>query len=206
MSSKVDVHIGLSGAEPQAWLDRCLRSLEGQPVNIRFVDAVPGDVGSMRANGYALGTSGLVSYVDPDDWVEPWTYAWAVEQMRAPEVSACYVNHGLYEECGAVRTRLWFDQLAPDVGFAKCKQMHHGVVHRREVIGGVLPLLRGVTLREWQYANLQALKAGKVVGTLREGYGWRVTPGGAHKVRPILPPPTASERWKAEMQRILLAS
>lgn len=201
----IDVHIGVSGKENPTWLARCLESLQGQPVCVHFVDAVPDGVGTMRAAGYSLGSNSLVSYVDPDDWVAPWLYTWAADVMEDPSVSACYANHGVYAADGETKTGMRFDRLAPAVGFAQAKQMHHAVVHRRSIIEPVLPLLSGCQIYEYRPVNLQSLLRGRVVGTEREGYGWRVHDRGVHKQNRRLRVSKLVRRWCMETQATLLA-
>jgi hypothetical protein len=70
----IDVHI-IHYLEPQWMLDRCLASLEGQPVNIHIIKGVeewPPFKG--REKGFAAGTAKYCSYVDPDDEVMPGAY------------------------------------------------------------------------------------------------------------------------------------
>lgn len=70
----IDVHIITFNETPEQ-RDRCLASLEGQPVNVHMVQGTaerPPVQGRLR--GFAVGSAPLVSYVDPDDWVEPGAY------------------------------------------------------------------------------------------------------------------------------------
>jgi hypothetical protein len=70
----IDVHI-IHYLEPQWMLDRCLASIEGQPVNIHIIKGVeewPPFKG--RKKGFAAGTAKYCSYVDPDDEVMPGAY------------------------------------------------------------------------------------------------------------------------------------
>jgi len=58
--------------EPSWKIDRCLSSLEGQSVNLHIIqgeEEYPPFKG--RAKGFNTGTAPYVTYVDPDDWVEP---------------------------------------------------------------------------------------------------------------------------------------
>ena len=200
----IDVHVGVNGTEPREWVDRCLASLARCPVNVHIVDSSNMLVGTMRAMAYQRGTADYVSYVDPDDWVEPWTYQWALAQLEDPRVSATYVNHGLYEADGITRTQAFFTALSPAVGYAQEKQMHHGVVHRRAFIEPVLHLMKGMSRKAYQVANLQALRCGRVVGSVDEGYGWRVHENGLHR-SPAAPHPPETVTWARAMRKQLLA-
>jgi len=68
----IDCHI-IIHKEPQWKIDRCLASLEGQPVNLHFVAGEDGDFPPFkgRAKGFAMGAAPYVCFTDPDDWVEP---------------------------------------------------------------------------------------------------------------------------------------
>lgn len=67
----LDCHI-IIHKEPQWKVDRCLASLEDQPVNLYFVEGVEErPVYQGRAKGFAMGSASYVTCVDPDDWVEP---------------------------------------------------------------------------------------------------------------------------------------
>lgn len=70
----IDVHILTHGETPEQ-LERCLASLANQPVSVHVLaggDEFPPTQGRLR--GYAIGDHEFVSYVDPDDWVEPDAY------------------------------------------------------------------------------------------------------------------------------------
>ena len=81
----IDCHI-IIHKEPRWKIDRCLSSLQGQPVNLHFVvgeDERPPFKG--RAKGFAMGCAPYVCYVDPDDWVEPNCFARLTENL-GPDV------------------------------------------------------------------------------------------------------------------------
>ena len=70
----IDVHI-ITFDETKEEIERCLASLDDQPINIYMVDGIkewPPVQG--RAKGYAMGNAPFVSYVDPDDFVYPGCY------------------------------------------------------------------------------------------------------------------------------------
>lgn len=71
----IDVHI-IRFNEPDWMMERCLKSLEGQPVNIHIVPGIrerPPVVG--RRLGFAAGSAPYCSLVDPDDTVEIGAFA-----------------------------------------------------------------------------------------------------------------------------------
>ncbi len=70
----IDVHI-IRFKEPDWMMDRCLSSLNGQPVNIHIVKGeAEFPAFKARAKGFSKGHAPYVSYVDPDDEVKPGAY------------------------------------------------------------------------------------------------------------------------------------
>lgn len=67
----IDVHVLTHEGTRQDWLDQCLESLAGHPVNVFVVDNAGRSVGHGRSVGYAKGKAPLVAYVDSDDYVLP---------------------------------------------------------------------------------------------------------------------------------------
>lgn len=70
----VDVHI-IHFNESQDLLDKCIASLEGQPVNIHIVKGFEEwPPYESRKKGFASGSAKYCSFVDPDDEVMPGAY------------------------------------------------------------------------------------------------------------------------------------
>ena len=174
------MHIGVSGNENQAWFDQCLASLKGEPVNIHLVDAVPGNLGRMRLDGFSRGTSPWVTYVDPDDYITPGAFHRALPHLISG-VSAYYTNHAIVDEKGN-RKGPWFHNMSKQLDFTQVKQMHHIVIYNREIIAPVVHLLDGSQSGELEPLNLHAVRSGRVIGTPREEYSWRIHPEGVHLV------------------------
>lgn len=65
----IDIHVIVMPDSNQAWLERCLKSLEHPLVSVYIVDGVEGHVGKGRASGYQQGTQRFVAHVDPDDYL-----------------------------------------------------------------------------------------------------------------------------------------
>lgn len=67
----IDVNI-LHIPERAEWLQECLRSMDGQPVNIHILPGVaPEDFFPARLQTYSHGDAEYVCHVDDDDWVSP---------------------------------------------------------------------------------------------------------------------------------------
>ena len=58
----IDVHV-LYCHEPKLWIDMCLKSLETEPVNVRFCQGIAGQVGEARARAFAQGSAKYVAFV-----------------------------------------------------------------------------------------------------------------------------------------------
>ena len=113
----IDVHI-ITHGEPQWMLDRCLKSLEGQPVNIHLVEGFtefPPEKG--RALGLSKGSAPYISWVDPDDWCEPDMYKRLLD---------------LIETTGAEIVYCWEYVYLDDKVVVNTKP-HHGIVAKREI-------------------------------------------------------------------------
>ena len=185
----IDVSIaGDRGRDNPEWRRQCLESLEDQPVHIHPTAYVPRDLGRARIAGIEQGDSEFIAFVDPDDLVAPGTFDRALEAF-APGVSAYYTNHWTCDEALEQKTT-WFRRLAPPVGFAQAAQMHHLVVYRREAIMPYMGVLRGMVQGTEYVLALAALLEGRVVGTPRCDYYWRIHPGGSHHTRYPVPPAT----------------
>lgn len=65
----VDCHV-LHFGEPERYLEQCLDSLEGEPVNVLIVrGGFPGNIGAARAYAVSLGSAPYWTFVDADDWI-----------------------------------------------------------------------------------------------------------------------------------------
>jgi hypothetical protein len=96
----IDLHI-IHYKEPQWLFDRCLASLEGQPVNIHIVEGIeefPPISG--RRKGFATGTAKYCSFVDPDDIVEPGAFQKLLDAIGDNDVA--YGNERIVIREGSV--------------------------------------------------------------------------------------------------------
>ena len=196
----VDVHIGVSGRENSEWFSQCLTSLVQEPVVVHLLDAVPGNIGAMRAEGFSRGTSEWVACVDPDDYITPGAFTRALPHLVAG-VSAYYTNHSIIIDEQAKGS--WFHTTSPAVGFAQAKDMHHLTIYRRSVIAPVLHLLDGMQTKPYAPLNLQAIMTGDVIGADLIEYHWRNHPGGLHN-RAGKTIPRSTQEWMAAAKKNLL--
>lgn len=114
-----------------------LRQLQNEPVTVRVHPGIPGDVGAARAQALRRGFGEWVSWVDPDDRIEPGLYS-RLRDAITPGVNLIHtweLEHGLD---GTTRER----------HFA-----HHGFIARRAAVMPLLPHMAGLQ-PEWRTVML----------------------------------------------------
>lgn len=73
----IDVHILTTSRLPSDWINQSIASVKSAmalstvPVSLYFSPEAPGDFWKARWDGYKLGNSEWVTYIDLDDWVDP---------------------------------------------------------------------------------------------------------------------------------------
>lgn len=179
----IDVHIivtdGWTG-QKEHWLDQCLSSLEDEPVNIHLIEGELGHIGRSRARGFRQGDAKYVSFVDPDDWVEPGIFSLVQQHLdQHPEVSLAATAERIHDEMVTDNLDLIYEQ---EVSFDNIGQVHHLVVARREEISKYLHVTEQFECRCEPATWLSMYVGGCVMHMIREiGYNWRIHPGGSHK-------------------------
>lgn len=117
----VDAHVLISKSTPKEWVDRCLESIHmaarfaSFKVNVFTLSGVEGHIGQGRAQGYALGCSPYVTYIDDDDYlVEEAFHDVAPALVESPDAvfPGEYIIHGSK--------------------ITKCLRRHHLPFYRRE--------------------------------------------------------------------------
>jgi hypothetical protein len=124
------------GDERQDWLEQCLASLENEPINLHVLPGVRGHIGAGRAAGFATGEAEFVSFVDPDDWIEPGAVSKCLDAIRAANADLAWT------------TEVWH---CPDGKDRYNRQNpHHLCVYRRSAITSLLPLVASCVTRSEQ--------------------------------------------------------
>ena len=114
----IDVHY-IYYDEPEWQITRCLESLRGEPVTVHSVPGVWGNPPvKKRAEGFALGTAPYVSYVDPDDYVEPGVYTRLLQAITSGDFDAAYGWERVFSDSGINRV---------------CKIPHHAFLLKRNL-------------------------------------------------------------------------
>lgn len=123
--SRIDVHMLVLGTEREDWKAQALASIPRTVCNVHIIDGIPGHLGRARINGYRQGECAYVSFVDPDDWVEPDTFERCLDYLDGNRVCGVVTEeivhdyfrnmtyrtrhkHGL-----AVYRRDWIEQFYP---------------------------------------------------------------------------------------------
>lgn len=156
----IDVHVLTHEGTRQDWLEQCLKSLEGHPVNVVVIDNAGRSVGEGRASGYALGLSPFVAYVDSDDYVLPGCFDACLQALN---------HHRSVVTMEAVEY--------PDGSrYPFARSGHALTVYRRE---DVRPWL-GAMAKSPHTTDAQMRRLLRPIQLPDIGYVWRVHPCGDH--------------------------
>ncbi|WP_291933082.1 hypothetical protein [Limnohabitans sp.] len=162
LSHLIDCHVlNLPRFNP-GWVNEMRADLDTQPVNQHWLPGIDGQLGEARACGFALGCAPFVTSVDPDDRINPGTFAallkalqdnpgapfaWAGEQM---------VNERL--EAWPVRPNVWPGGYDPLLHTFKGTHVHGVKLYRRELVLPYLPAMRTVGQACEFYLDLAIVK------------------------------------------------
>lgn len=188
----IDVHVICTqhfNDQQQRWFDKCMDSLKDEPVNIHRTEYVDGDIRAARWNGFSRGTGRYVSFVDPDDWVEPGIFSYVQQRLdNRPDVCGAYtLSHRVYERNGEEidagllhKFNRW-----PLPATGSLVDIHQLTVMRREDCLRVYEaaydqIPRNVHEMTWVYWEMAKTKPWLPID--RVGYYWRQREDGAHRM------------------------
>lgn len=180
----IDVHVLTLPNERQDWLDQCLTSLQGHPIQLHVIEGVQGHIGQGRIKGYSQGTSPYVASVDSDDRVLPGAFDACLQCLESnSELAAAWTAEHL----------LWNDELIevpPHLYY-----MHHIVVFRRAWLNQVLDQYQDHPY----HGDVKIRQALQVIGGIYQftktvGYLWRMNSNSAWRVGST--PVTRKPRWR----------
>ncbi len=169
---KVDVHIVVSQNEP--WFPQCFDSLKNEPVNIFYIDAIPGHTSAARTLGFLNGDSEYVSFVDPDDEVIPGIFSDCIEILEKDKsLSGVYTDEILINANGEFLNNGW-SMNPPTLPWLQ--ELHQGIHHlrvlRRSAVMKCLPLK---TKRMPEIILMHEIKkCGPLHHLNKIGYKWRI--------------------------------
>lgn len=189
---KVDIHI----IRPTSWTEtttkwhkQCLDSLQSEPVNIHFVDYVPGDIRAARFAGFSQGSCEYVSFVDCDDWVEPGIFQLCTDVLDSnPGACGAFTrSHRINVNCEGVEVktplRPYHKWPLPTNGILT--DIHQLAVMRRddclrvytETYDDIPPQIHEMTWVYWEMARVKPW-----IAMPEFGYNWRDHVAGAHHI------------------------
>lgn len=103
-SAPVDVHILVHhGLARPDWLDRCLASLEGEPVNVLLAYDDDTHIGNARARAFAACSAPFCAVVDDDDYVAAGSFGACLDAF-ADGIAGVSTDWIIVDEYG---TELW---------------------------------------------------------------------------------------------------
>lgn len=188
----IDVHVikpNDSLPKTVRWFDQCVASLDGQPINIHFVDYVPNDIRAARFTGFSKGTAKYVSFVDPDDWVEPGIFSICAKSLDlAPHACGAFTLSNMIEVDQFDNDRnaglLYPYRPWPLPERGKLIDIHQLVVMRRELIIRAITtqydiMPKNVHEMTWLYWEMAKSHPWLPINAV--GYNWRRRIDGAHR-------------------------
>lgn len=96
----IDVHMLHLESENKDWAQECLTILEREPnITIHHLPGIFRNIKQARINGYSTGTSEYVSFVDPDDLIEPGIFAKCQKVLDMnPHLVGVYTRSSIIDE------------------------------------------------------------------------------------------------------------
>jgi len=131
--TEIDVHMLVLGSEREDWKAKALASIPADLCRIHIVDGIRGDLGRSRVNGYRRGDHDLVSFVDPDDWIEAGTFERCLDFLSR------------HPARGVVTQELVYDYFRGEV--YRTAHKHGLTVYRRQWIEGFHPKLESGAIK-----------------------------------------------------------
>ena len=176
MEHRVDVHVLHMPAENKIWADICNESLANEPINIHHLPGIYGQLREARYRGFNQGTAEYVSFVDPDDYVEPGIFQQCIDVLDAnPTICGVYTLSSILHENGTVTIHHPYREYGAFVE-PRPLEIHQLTVMRRDSVMRAystnfdqIPQLTGDM--QWIYWTMAAKAPWIAIPTI--GYNWR---------------------------------
>ena len=185
---KVDTHVILMPNTQPDWWKECRNSLEQEPINLHIVQGVKGHIGVSRAEGFTIGESPYISYVDPDDLVIKGAFQACIDALdKMPEACGAYTSEYLINEKGeTIRPGFWHESDWNPLLQLEPQYLHNICVMRRKFVGQYLD-----EFHKWPHLSEFILKGlltsdGPWIHINRFGYKWRIHGANSHKSFPLM--------------------
>jgi len=173
-------HVIHSPDNPREWGVRCLESLDQAEVLVVNAVAAP-NLNRLRLELFDSVKSPLLTWADPDDWIEPAAVPALIEAVKGGALAAVSDEHVVDANGNLIRLgEGWGEPLSIDAVRASPLPAHHLVVFNRELLKHARSHIErfhfGV---EWLLVATAASLGGLVkVPTL--GYSWRLHTRNSH--------------------------
>lgn len=180
-SNKIGVQILLSGKEDKGWLHQCVSSLESDAINVHFGKAIDGNLNLARSQAWDRMEEEYLSFVDPDDVVEPDAFRWCLDALNAnPALDACYTLERTIDPQGKRLSVQQPFEHSVDILKSSPAHAHHLMVFRRRIYEKVKPIALTANFGlEWSIST-SALVCGGLEQIPKIGYSWRLHNKGSH--------------------------
>lgn len=123
MTPYVDVHLIKMPTHNAEWFEQCMLPLAAEPVKTHIVLGEPGipqGLVASRLEGFSLGESPYISFVDPDDYALPGLFSTLLAALEATGAHAVYAHE-------------YITGIRGDFQNARVNPLpHHAIVFRRE--------------------------------------------------------------------------
>lgn len=171
----IDVHILTMPDEDKSLLDQCLDSLKDEPINLFLCDGIKGNTGSARANAFKQGSSKYVSFVDPDDYIEPGIFSKCLDVLESDNCHVYTTENLVDSKGGFIRHGIQGDI---KWSFENMREsyvlVHHLAVYQRDSVEKNLHFIENINILVEYMMNLLCSLDAPFVHVDEIGYYWRM--------------------------------
>jgi len=197
----IDIHILQHPQQDRTThLKRVLRKLGKIPdlVNIFLTPGVDRHIGLGRMQGFSLGTSDYVTFIDDDDDIEPNIFQDCIDLLDGDDSIDAVVTDERHVIDGKIKKplRKWLPVDGQQYDIETARYIHHLVVFRRSSIQPYLDMLQNwPDLCEFTMCGKMILDGKKFIHLDKVGYYWYLHPNNARNMK-IVPSQDTIEMMK----------
>lgn len=176
----LSAHVIHSPSNPREWGVRCLESLGQAGVLVVNAPARP-NLNQLRLELFDSTATPLLTWADPDDWIEPAIVPALVDAVEAGALAAVSDEHVVDMDGSLIRHgEGWGQPLSIDAVRASPLPAHHLVVFNRELLRHARPHIERFPVGvEWLLVATAA-SLGGLVKVPKLGYSWRLHTANSH--------------------------
>jgi len=133
--SPIDVHMLHLHRDDKAWMAECIDRMVNEQINIHLIVGQEGNLMNARIGGYSIGRAPYVSYVDPDDLIEPGVFERCYEDLEKDrDLVGVYTQSSIINKDGTIVKEAMqpFREWQYHNMFNSLFEIHQLVVIRRE--------------------------------------------------------------------------